>query len=288
MHRDVPAAAQVGFDALTTDVYPFFSRDNPNAYAGSKRRVWISNVDRLRRLSPVPWMMGQAYQEPWGPIRLSPQGTIIYEPGSAPHWEMPTPPQVRWQTLAAVARGARGMFYFAYRVAPSPKLRRLPGASLPARVSRSTDSGSPMGLVHLDGRPTAQLRAMGEAFGWVARHRSILAAVRLAPAAEQPLAPDALASGHVASVFVRPSDGARFLMVVASYNPQKINGVAQAGPTPVPVLLGPQVTGLRSLDGSAATPLAAGPRGQRTSVRLAPGTAALFALSVDRARLPRP
>ncbi|MEB3266129.1 MAG: hypothetical protein VKN13_05880 [Cyanobacteriota bacterium] len=275
MHRDLKAAAAVGFDALAMDVYPFFSPGNPNAYAGSHRRAWIGNTDRLQRAVTVPWMMGQAYQEPWGPFRVSPQGTIVYLPGSAPHWQMPTPAQVRWQTFSAVARGAKGMFYFAYRLAPSPKLRKMPAATLPARVSSTTDSGSPMGLVHLDGRPTPQLQAMGEAFGWIRRQRATLAPLRLAPAAEQPLVPDPFARGHVASLLVHPSTGQRYLMVVSYHTPA-------SGLVDVPVLLGSPVQGLRRLDGNGNPLLTRVPRGQRTSISLPPGSAALFAVSSGR------
>ena len=279
MHRDLKAAAAVGFDALAMDVYPFFSAGNPNAYAGSHRRAWIGNTDRLQRSVAVPWMMGQAFQEPWGPFRVSPQGNIVYLPGSAPHWVMPTPAQIRWQTFSAVARGAKGMFYFAYRLKPSPRLRGNPAATLPARVTTVTDSGAPMGLVHFDGRPTAQLEAMGEAFGWIQRQRAILAPLKLAPPAEQPVVPDPFASGHVASVLMHPTSGQRYLMVVSSHTPPSSAAPRAAAPVEVPVVLPGAVKGLRRLDGSGSQPLSKVARGLRTSVSLPPGRAALFAVS---------
>lgn len=279
MHRDLNAAATVGFNALAMDVYPFFSPGNPNAYAGSHRRAWIGNTDRLQKAVAVPWMMGQAYQEPWGPFRISPQGNIVYLPGSAPHWVMPNPAQVRWQAFTAVARGAKGMFYFAYRLSPSDRLRRHPGASLPARVSAVTDSGAPMGLVHLDGRPTAQLRAMGEAFGWIRRQRPTLAPLVMVPADRQPRLPDAFSFGSVASLLVHPTSGQRYLMVVSYHTPPRVKGGRPLTMVDVPIQLGSEVTRLRRLDATGDPVLRRTPQGVTTTVSLPPGRAALFAVA---------
>ncbi len=115
MSRDLAAADKARFDALACDVYPFFSPGNPNAYGGPPPAAWLKNTRRLVEHSRRPWMMGQAFQEPWGPFELDGQGNIVYLPGGAPHWVMPSPDQVRWQALAAIALGAKGMFYFHYR-----------------------------------------------------------------------------------------------------------------------------------------------------------------------------
>ncbi|MFM9109954.1 MAG: hypothetical protein ACKOPN_05060, partial [Prochlorococcaceae cyanobacterium] len=272
-HTDRAAAMGLGLDALTNNVYPFFSAGNPNAYAGRNWQAWLTHVDLQRQASAMPWMMGQAYQEPWGPIRFSSSGSIIYQPGSAPHWVMPTPEQVRWQALTAVARGAKGMFFFAYRVSPSPKLALLPGSSLPAVVRTPTDSGAPMGLVHMDGRPTPQLVAMGQAFGWIRRHRPTLAGLAYAPAADQPrnLLPDRT----VASVLVDPASGARYLMVVSSF----VASTAPGGGHSVTVQLGQEVNALVDLDRRVDQPITAIPGAVRTLVRLPVASAGLFALA---------
>ncbi len=49
--------------ALTSDVYPFFSASNPNAYAGHASQAFIDQC-RLQVLTgKVPWMMGQSFQD---------------------------------------------------------------------------------------------------------------------------------------------------------------------------------------------------------------------------------
>lgn len=273
MHSDRAAAADLGFDALTNNVYPFFSARNPHAYAGPNWRAWLTHVDRQVQAAAVPWMMGQGFQEPWGPIRFSANGTIVYQPGSAPHWVMPTPAQMRWQALTAMARGAKGVFFFAYRLAPSPNLARRSTLALPARVTTATDSRAPMGLVHLNGRPTPQLQAMGEAFGWIARHRATLAPLRLASPAFQPRQP--IPDRNVASVLEDPFTGARYLMVVSSF----LAGPRPGQPHAIPVVLGSAINGLVHLDTGADQAFVTLAGAIRTVVQLPMARAALFALS---------
>ena len=106
MHNQV--ALHPNMPWRTVNVYPFFSEGNPNRYAGRAWAAWINNVRR------VPWAMGQSFQEPWGPYTLE-AGNIVYQPGGAPHWVYPSPAEMRWQALTALAVGSKGMFFFAYR-----------------------------------------------------------------------------------------------------------------------------------------------------------------------------
>ncbi|MGA1296998.1 MAG: beta-galactosidase, partial [Burkholderiaceae bacterium] len=272
MHSDVSAAKTVGFDALANDVYPFFSKDNPNRYMGRDYTAWIDKTKILRASVNVPWMMGQTYQEPWGPIEIAPSGNIVYLPGSAPHWVMPSPKQVAWQTLAAVAKGAQGMFYFAYRLTPSPKLKWAPASKLPAKVSVPTDSGAPMGLVHMNGASTPQYEAMAEAFGWVAKHRPFLAKLRYAPAGEQLKVSGNYA--NAASVFVHSDSGKLYLIAASSYmsTPE-----AQA----FRIVFASQAMAIRNIETGVVANLNAATDGMATVLRMPPATASIFEIVKD-------
>ena len=88
---------------------------------------------------------------------------------------MPTPAEVRWETWAALATGAKGVFHFAlfYNVGADPTAKAL-GPDLPFGVKERTESGSPGGMLYRDGRPTPQFTAMGECFGRIAKVGSLL------------------------------------------------------------------------------------------------------------------
>jgi len=267
MHRDVETAAEAGFDALAADIYPFFSKDNPNRYMGRAHDAWLRNVKGLAAVTSRPWMMGQAYQEPWGPFEYDTEGDIVYLPGGAPHWEMPTPDMIRWQALTAIGGGGKGMFYFLYRRGRRPDRDSKP-TSLPAAVKERTDSGAPNALTYDDGRPTKQFDAMGEAYRWIRRHAAVLAPAKV----DDGLKVGCAGGEHGASmvrVLSDPQSGAKHLVVVASYYRPRGG--------PVTVTLDPRITTLENLDSGEPQPIAAGPGGRITAVQLAPGTAAIFA-----------
>lgn len=267
MWGDLEAASKARFDALACDVYPFFSPGNPNGFGGPPPAAWLKHTRRLVEYSQRPWMMGQAFQEPWGPFELDAEGNIVYLPGGAPHWSMPSPDQIRWQALSAIALGAKGVFYFHYRAPIRPKPEAAP-ARLPATVKEKTNSHAPAAVVYDDGRPTPQYEALGEAFAWLGRLAPVLAPLRPAPAAEGWAAQPAEASGDVVSVLVHPTTAKRYLMVVA--------GCDHREGQPIRITLGPRIVGLKSATtGTGVTEEASGPA-QKVGIRLAPGTAELF------------
>ncbi len=276
MHGDIEAAGQAGFDALCADIYPFFSAGNPNGYGTAPWLAWVHNLRKLRENARTAWMMGQGYQEPWGPYELDAGGDIVYLPGGGPHWAMPTPAQVRWQALAALAGGAKGMFYFIYRWPTAASPGAEPAAKLPAAVRERTDSGAPRALVYPDGRPTPQYEAMGEAFGWIRRRAAVLAPLQ--PVAMPEAWADGVADGSVVSLLAHPETGARYLMVVRA---------AEAdGPGVVRITLGPHIAGLRDATAGLRHPVLAAPPFRGAAVTLDPGRAALLACDVDAANLP--
>jgi hypothetical protein len=279
MHNDLAAAAGVGFDALSCDVYPFFSKGNPNGFNIPAHTAWLQHSRRLVALSPRPWMMGQAFQEPKGPTDVDPMGNVVYLPGAAPQWRMPTPAEVRWQALAAVAVGAKGMFYFHYRTPFVPNPKAAP-SKLPAAVKERTNSQSPVTLVYPDGRPTPQFDAMGEAFAWLARAAPTLAPLKALPvmAAEGWEAPGG-AGGNVVSVLSHPETGQRYAMVVSGYDAPRDNLVR--------VVFGPHITGLKEVLNGKAVGIEAAGLFRGATRTLAPATAELLECAVDADNIPK-
>jgi hypothetical protein len=275
MWHDLPSAAKVGFDYLAADIYPYFSPGNPASYGGPPSATWIRLTRQTVRQAPGGWMKGQAYQEAWGPFELDEKGNIVLLPGASLHWTMPTPAQIRWQAWSAIATGSRGMFYFLYRwpVRPAPNAKP---SNLPAVVSTITNTGSPLALTYPDGSPTTQYLAMGEAFGGISDHASLLANLRPIAAPEAwPANPGK--PGDVATMFLDRKTGQRYLMVVADPD--------SAGPTAV--TLGPHVLELTPILSGSAPQVIDKPPFRATQVELKPGSGAIFKCIVDETKLPR-
>ena len=190
MPRDVTAAARMAdFDYYTVDIYPFFSANNVNGPGDHAASTWYyvqacERVDRLARAKGKSWwVMPQIYQEPWGPYDLDAKGNIVHLAGGGPHWRMPTEAEVKWQTWASLACGARGVMYFIYSWpgGGNPKAPPIPD-TLGFKVPAPTNTMAPRGVVYPDGRPTPQYEAMGQAFGEVRKLAPLL--LSLKPAAQ--------------------------------------------------------------------------------------------------------
>lgn len=268
MWGDVEAAGKARFDALACDVYPFFSPGNPHGFGGPPPAAWVENTRRVAEHAQRPWMMGQAFQEPWGPFEFDERGNIVYLPGGAPHWVMPSPAQVRWQALAAVALGAKGMFYFHYRALPRPKPEAAP-VQLPAAAKEKTNSHAPPALVYGDGRPTPQYEALGEAFAWLDRLAPVLAPLRPSAATEAwETKPVGAEDGNVVSVLAHPTTAKRYLMVVAGFAGQESRSIH--------ITLGPRIVGLKSVTAGRNVAVDASGPARQVEIHLTPGTAELF------------
>jgi hypothetical protein len=163
MHGDRRAYSAMDWSILAQDVYPFFAPGSPHGYGMDPRLAWIRTTRCLvAECGPrtAPWMMGQGFQEVAGPWTLTAAGTVALLPEASSHWVMPTPAQMRWQAWSAVALGARGVVMFHYRN-PTPGVAAPAGAEL-------RDTGAPTALVAVDGTPSAQYRALGEAYRGIA------------------------------------------------------------------------------------------------------------------------
>jgi hypothetical protein len=222
MPGDAPAAAtQLAVSALCTDIYPYFSAGNPNGPdthaastgflldAGGRVRRWTQTQPGMRY-----WLMGAIFQEPWGPRELDAQGNLVYLPGGGPHFRMPTPAEVRWESWGALATGAKGLFHFSLFFNPraDPTAKPL-GPDLPFGVKERTNSGAPGGMLYMDGRPTPQFTAMGECFARLAKITPVFATLQPTNEFVAFHAKGWPNVGDVVQPFIAP-DGTYYLLVV--------------------------------------------------------------------------
>ena len=196
MAGDVPTATCAGFSAVCSDIYPFFSVGDPNGpdTLSESTAYLMDNVTRLRRLCQdqgvEAWFMGAIFQEPWGRRDLDEKGNLVYLPGGNAHFRMPTPAEVRWQSWAAVAAGAQGVFHFALFFNMGADTNAIKdGSELAWAVKVKTNSGAPGGMLYPDGRPTPQFEAMGRCFGDLAQVGGLVKSLN-------PLDPWSLAAFH--------------------------------------------------------------------------------------------
>jgi hypothetical protein len=254
MYRDLDSARILNLSATACDVYPFFSAGNKNAYAGHLSLAYTGITRFVTQLIKTPWMMGQAFQFPVGPYEFDSTGNLIYLPGGAPFWVMPNPLEIKWQTFAAIAEGAKGMFYFAYQWSRYAN-RNASASDLPARVSVRTNSNAPMGLTYPGGAPTEQLKAAGEAFGWVKKHSVLLRKLIKGSQNDATITYYIGVSqiprrAQVARVFEDCETGFRYLMLVSAYMNQSIGNQ-------INVRLAPYMESLLDIDTFAETNVSA-------------------------------
>lgn len=236
MWGDYPAAITQAttLPLICQDNYPFF-----NSTYGPRGDVsyrWFTTnvgafVRRADAAGMIPWAMPQAYQEIWGPGKLDADGQAIVLPGGGNHWLMPTPAQIRWQTWASVATGAKGVIFFAYAV--TSKLNRQ--AKLLTEgwaYQQETRTGGPLALVSWpEFAPGPQYRALGLAFREVNGLRKVLPDLRAEPDQktwvrltessldETPwvrLTESSLLAGDLVTLLRHRETGEQFLAVVAS------------------------------------------------------------------------
>jgi len=276
MWGDVAAGAKAGFDMLCVDPYPFFSAGNPNSFGVPPFVAWEQVARNLVKRVQVPWMMGQAYEEPWGPYELDEKGSIIYLPGGAPHWVMPTPAQIRWQAWSAFANGAKGMFYFHYRMHGGGN-PNAPPAKLPAAAKQRTDSHTPRALVYDDGGPTPQYEAMGEVFGEIRQTAALLAPLK--PVAAQEAWLEKAPPGTELRMLIHPQTQTRYLLVLGPYSGE--------GKQDVVVTLGPNVTSLKNARTGASALLTLSSPCRQLELALTPAQAEIFECVVDKDNLPQ-
>jgi hypothetical protein len=282
MSGDIPTCGAVMKPTfLCTDVYPFFSAGNPNGpgdYAASTTYFLDSGRSAQRWSEGDWWMMGQIFSEVWGPRDIDKDGNVVYLPGGGPHWRMPTPAEVRWQTWSSIACGARGVFYFSLFFNAGAATNAAPlEAKAQFAVSQPTPSGLPASILYMDGRTTPLLAAMGESFAAVTKVAPLIKTLKLVDERFAFVAKGWRPAGTVVQPFVG-TEGQRYAVVV--------NGDFQEA-ADVAVNVSGDVTAVQDLVSAQTLPLLTkaltswepiGSGFQQVRVKLAPGDGTLLRL----------
>ena len=219
MWHDTPAAAEkTNLPALCTDLYPFFSKGNPNGPnpAPRSRQWYFANCQRTAQLAAekdIPaWVMPQAYAEVWGPWRYDEQGDLVALPKAFLHWRPPTVGEIRWQIWSALAAGMQGFYFFVYLPSPREAATAKPyqGPIFPEeiRLQEETPLHFPGALIAPNRRRTPQYEAMVETYRALRPLIPLLKPTRPAPLPEE-----VKAEGARLGLLSGPK-GTRYLLVV--------------------------------------------------------------------------
>ena len=290
MWNQVEDGKNLNYTALTADVYPFFV--SPYGYNGfgiedgsdaSLRNVTMNTVD-----SPTPtrpWMMVQGYQEVIsGPTKFDQQGNLVYLPGGAAHWGMPTPTQSSWQAWRSLANGAKGIFYFLYRTdslglgGNDPQPERI---EKPWRYLSEFNTGAPQALVYDRGSkrntPSVQFDSIGGAFKKIQNYNSILGGAELVRSPEAWFAETQGMAAQI-SVFKNPQTEARSILIISDYRGTN---------NTITFKVGPHILAMKNHISGADVPLSIDIEGFRTgTVTISPGDGQLYSCTIDPNNLP--
>lgn len=301
--HDIPAAgALLKLQFLCTDAYPFFGAGDPNGPDNSaESAAYLYQVGRraqhwAKKNGIEWWCMGAIFQEAAGNHEFDGQGNVVYPPGFAPHYRMPTVTETRWQNWAALAAGARGLIHFALFLGDVPVID--PNAKpVSFGYKEKTNSGAPMGMLYRDGRPTPQYLEMGRAFGAIAKLTPILKTIEpVETPAEEQLA-------FHASGWIPPGDIVQVMRTTNAKAPVKYyvivaNGeVGNPQPRDIPVNIAATVVRVTDLRTGQTLPLRQSqvwrwepvcPPFQQARVSLPPGDGALLELTLADATITPP
>ena len=284
MRGDTPSAIhRTGFPIITSDIYPFFFKGDPNGpnpapVSRAYYRLCTGAFGRqCQDAGKTFWIMPQAFMEVWGDWYYDAKMRVVAQPGAYLHWRMPTVGETRWQIWEGLAGGAKGVIFF---VLFPPKNERAadsepgPPADHPyPKISETRATGEPAALLNPDSSPTPQMVAMGEAFADVERLTPVLRGLRRgrfpAAFAEPPFHCRTLENdqGDLYAVVVNDDTGA-----AATGGVGVLPGIAQ----------------MRDLRAQTDLPLAAAGDGslQRAELELGPGDGTLLQLVAEPARRP--
>ena len=193
---------------LCTDVYLFGgSRSTvmPNTPESSQRlyRATCENaVSAAARSGKNLWIMPQYFGDVWGWSWFDEKHRHWMAAGSYVHWRLPTVSETRWQAWEAVRCGAKGVIFFL----ANPKHERTKadissGGREYEKTKKYLDSvmkqpflkdrsnlepalaelPREQALTYLGGEPTPAFKALGEAYGKIARAKKFLVKAEKAP-----------------------------------------------------------------------------------------------------------
>ncbi|MBW4496556.1 MAG: hypothetical protein KME26_26455 [Oscillatoria princeps RMCB-10] len=274
--RDVFSAGKAGFDILCGNMYPFYGNGYSLGAEVPPWAAWLMVTRNTVSQNPLPWMMAQGFQYPEGPYELDERNHIVYLPGSARFWVMPTPAQIKWQAWSAIATGSKGLFYFTYRW-PIESNPQAPPTRYPVVVRERTNSNAPKALVYDDLRPTPQYEAVGETFGKLEKLTPVLAPLKPVPGPEAWVT-NPVGNGTIANVLLHPQTKKRYLILVASYDSKEEQTIE--------IAMGPHIKGLKSLINGNVVEVDVAAPFRKATVILPPGEGEVFECEVDEDNLP--
>lgn len=186
---------------LCTDVYLFGGSrstvmpNTPKAAQDLYRATCENAVSAAARRGKHLWIMPQYFSDIWGWNWWDENHRHWMEAGSYVHWRLPTVNETRWQAWEAVRCGAKGVLFFL----ANPKNERTKADILPGgrdykwmkpyldnvmkqSFLRDKSNLEPVlaelpreqGLMYMGGEPTPAFRALGEAYGKIAKAKGLL------------------------------------------------------------------------------------------------------------------
>ncbi len=176
MRRDSYAAVhRTGLDPVCTDIYPFFSENDPNGpnTPSSSRAYYRTVTEGLARqcqhVGKTFWVMGQGgFTEVWGDWYYDEDMHVVAQPGAYLHWRCPTVGETRWQIWQGLTAGAKGVLFFVLFPIPNERTAESePGPVLEhnfPRITETVHTGGVTGLLNINLTPSEQMTAMGECF----------------------------------------------------------------------------------------------------------------------------
>ncbi|GEM_PF-1720563 len=247
MAGDLPYVAEnLNLSFLCSDIYPFFSTNNPNgpdniSESTEYLRTAGNRVQYFAKKKGIEWwLMGGIFQEPWGNRDIDEKGNIVYLPGAGPHFRQPSPAEVHWQNWVGLSTGARGLIHFSL-LFPGTAANDPNAKPQPFGVTEKWNSEAPGGILYSDGRMTKQAEAMGESFADMAKISPILKKI-------EPI--DSMLAYH-SKGWVPPGDVVQVMRTVVGKDgklPKKseyyvlvVNGDMETKERDVPVNIGPEV-----------------------------------------------
>ncbi len=277
MRQDSYAAVHcTGLDPVCTDIYPFFSENDPNGpnTPSSSRAFYRAVTEGLARqcqqVGKTFWVMGQGgFTDAWGDWYYDEDMHVVAQPGAYLHWRCATVGETRWQIWQGLAAGAKGVLF--YVLFPTPNERTAESAPGPVkehnfpRITESVHTGGVTGLLNIDITPSEQMTAMGEAFADLERLEPLLQGLSLSDF------PAAFAAPPLHVLTHNDAQGNLYAIVVNDNTDAAVTG---------DIITLPGVTRINDLRADAELPLV--PTGtyslQKTTVTLQAGDGAVLEL----------
>ncbi len=252
MRMDSYAAVhRTGLDPVCTDLYPFFSENDPNGPNTPirSRAFYRAATEALARqcqhVGKPFWFMGQGgFTDVWGDWYYGEDMHVVAQPGAYLHWRCATVGETRWQIWQGLAAGAKGVLF--YVLFPTPNERTAESAPGPViehnfpRITESVHTGGVTGLLNIDLTPSEQMTAMGEAFADLERLEPLLQELSLSDF------PAAFAAPPLHVLTHNDAQGNLYAIVVNDNTDAAVTG---------DIITLPGITGIYDLRGDAELPL---------------------------------